>query len=427
MLTSHYYQFRSIFKVFAESQGLPLADLVFTYNGRVLGPEDNARTAGFSSEQLHRIVVSRANVDTVAIEALVAMSKVVVRPVTPGAVNPGAKTSDLRNLFRFDGMRLLQQMVLYWVGMGEVMSCALVSRVWLTVSCKHAVAWQLNQGSKVETDMPRYTELLKQAFEQAHGTMHPSARAATVNFLSLHKNKWKDLRHDHFPVHLGGYLGKGALCGLSAILRERSGSFQSQLNDIVQHRMQFFELLKAKQELLRANKEKAGGVMFPDNAKKTQMQTTAFAPPHDASAAFKIVPAVTPTQKQETIALYRNYFGSDLHFMYPVVVGAATVGDLFDFSDCVTWIVQDGNNCDPDDGKKGVSEGEANKSSKSSKRVHLMAAKRLDTLCRQNSADRAQMHAAITWRMHYRAGKAVLAEVLFMATWPERRGNGGYG
>ena len=61
-------------------------------------------TAGFSRRDKNTIFVSRAHVDAVAIDALVALAEVEVRPVTPGAIDPNAKGSDLRNLFRFDRM-----------------------------------------------------------------------------------------------------------------------------------------------------------------------------------------------------------------------------------------------------------------------------------------------------------------------------------
>lgn len=144
------YPLVQLFRIFAESQGIPLAELVFTFNGRVLNLDETPATAGINAKS-NIIVVSRANVEAAAIEALVSMSEVVVRPVTPGAVDPKAKGSDLRNLFRFDGMRLLQQITFDFVGMAGVVSCAMVSRHWLALGCKHGVTWQLNQGSQVYT------------------------------------------------------------------------------------------------------------------------------------------------------------------------------------------------------------------------------------------------------------------------------------
>ena len=76
-----------------------------------------------------------------------------------------------------------------------------------------------------------------------------------------------------------------------------------------------------------------------------------------------------------------------------MIVGAATVGDLFDFSSCVTWIAQDQSN------EKKLAAGDEPTKEKN-------------------------FEAAMTWRMHLRAGRPALVEVLFMATWPESRGEG---
>lgn len=369
------YSFSELFKIFAESQGIPLTELVFTFNGRVISQQDNPHTAGLCrNDEPNRIIVSRANVEVAAIEALDRLSEVVVAPVTSGAVDPKATGGDLRNLFRFDGMRLMQQMVFDFVGMAEVVSCAMVCRHWLALGCKHGVTWQLNQGSQVykivinceasshiiclrsyhftvdintafrsfyilqvETNMQQYTHLLKQAFAQTRGTMHPHARSAILNVLSLHKDKWRNLERGR-RVHLGGFMSKAARVGYLAVLQNRTESFQSQLEGIVLHRMEFFSLLKAKQQQLNEQKK---------HTDHTQSEQQVFASPQKLNIApppstspFKIVSATTAAQKQSAIALYRRYFGSDLHFIYPVVVGAATVGDLFDFSTCVTWIAQ---------------------------------------------------------------------------------------
>ena len=89
--------------------------------------------------------------------------------------------------------------------------------------------------------------------------------------------------------------------------------------------------------------------------------------------------AETAAQREAAVGMYRCYFSPDMHFVFPVMVGACECSGLFDFRSCVTWVA-----------------------------LHRRTNKML---------------AALTWRLHRRDdGRPAVAEVLFIATWEELRG-----